>query len=170
MFLLFIQVIGVAQVINKDGGKGVFTKEDEEVWFTLPIIMVLPSDLWRRLGLAPYNGWMHRHFYLCSALLLSSFTVTTLPLHSNLICNYLPLLCIVNSLRSNELPIAINYLYHVVCNSLCLCLAMFGTMCHNQQCSVLLSMIVPSGIQYVLDILCSGSDECSNLGSESDAV
>ena len=45
MFLLFTQVIGVAQVINKDGGKGVFTKEDEEVWFTLPIIMVLPSDL-----------------------------------------------------------------------------------------------------------------------------
>lgn len=27
----FFQVIGVAQVINKDGGKGIFTKEDEEV-------------------------------------------------------------------------------------------------------------------------------------------
>lgn len=27
----FFQVIGVAQVINKDGGKGLFTKEDEEV-------------------------------------------------------------------------------------------------------------------------------------------
>ena len=28
---LFFQVIGVAQVINKDGGIGIFTKEDEEV-------------------------------------------------------------------------------------------------------------------------------------------
>ena len=34
-YFLFVQVIGVAQVINKDSGKGEFTEEDEEVSLTV---------------------------------------------------------------------------------------------------------------------------------------